>query len=298
MGKISAVITAISGEERYLATCLASLKNLADEIVIIDMSGGQEISKIANKFKAKIYKHEFVNYVEPVRNFAISKASHDWVLILDPDEEIPASLSDKLQNIVQENAADYVRLPRKNIVFGKILHHSRWWPDYNIRFFKKGFVSWDETIHSVPLTQGRAMDLEAKEDLAIIHHHYQTIEEFLEKMNRYTTIQARMRVDGYTFVWKDLISKPAGEFLNRFFAGLGYKDGVHGLALSFLQAFSEFVVYLKIWQMQKFKEEGLNITNVIHELGKTKREFIYWENDSLIKENGGILPRLRRKLKI
>ncbi len=296
--KVSVVITAIAGEERYLSLCLSSVKKIASEIVIVDMSGLSEITKIGKKCGAKIYKHEFVNYVEPVRNFGVSKATSDWVLILDPDEEIGSNLSDRLTQITNEEGIDYVRVPRKNIVFGKTLKHSRWWPDYNIRFFKKGKVSWDEVIHAVPMTEGSGIDLEAKDDFAIKHHHYETLEQFIERMNRYTTVQARLKSKDEKFVWSDLITKPTAEFLSRFFAGEGYRDGVHGLALSMLQAFSELVVYLKIWQTQGFKEENLDIETTVFEFQKAKREFSYWENDALIKENGGILPRIRRKLRM
>jgi (heptosyl)LPS beta-1,4-glucosyltransferase len=296
--KISVVVTAIEGEEKYLPLCLASVKKLAWEIVVIDMSNGKAISDIAKKYKAKIYTHEFVNYVEPVRNFGMSKARGEWILILDPDEEIMSSLIKKLEQIAKNDEADYVRVPRENIVFGKVLRHSRWWPDYNIRFFKKGKVSWDEVIHAVPMTEGRGMDLEAKNEFAIKHHHYESVEQFVERMNRYTSVQAKLKAKDYKFSWKDVITKPTGEFLSRFFAGQGYRDGLHGLALASLQAVSELVLYLKIWGLQGFKDEQLDAKSTIYEIGKVKREFVYWENDTLIKESGGLLPRIRRRFKI
>ncbi len=298
VGKISAVITAIAGEEKYLDSCLTSIKGFVDEIVIVDMSSGGEISKMAKKFKAKVYPHEFVNYVEPVRNFGISKAINEWILILDPDEEIPKTLIKRLQEIVDNDEADYVRIPRENVVFGKVLRHSRWWPDYNIRFFKKGKVSWDEVIHSVPMTEGNGIDLEAKNEFAIVHHHYESIEQFIERMNRYTTVQAKLKSKDYVFNALDLISKPSSEFLSRYFAGEGYKDGIHGISLALLQAFSELVLYLKIWQMEKFEDKELKVNDVIEELNKVKKEFYYWENDTLLKENGGIFYRIKRKLKV
>ncbi len=298
METISAVITAISGEEKYLDSCLASVKNFVDEIVIIDMSEGDEISKIGKKFKARVIKHEFVNYVEPVRNFGISKATSDWILILDPDEEIGLQLVTRLKEIIKEDEADYVRIPRENIVFKKVLRHARWWPDYNIRFFKKGKVSWDEVIHAVPMTEGNGFDLEAKNELAIIHHHYESIEQFIERMNRYTSVQAKLKSKDYDFNPIDLISRPSAEFLSRYFAAEGYKDGIHGLALSALQAISELILYLKIWQLAGFKDENLNINKVVEELENTKKEFNYWENDTKVKEGGGLIPRIKRKLRI
>jgi (heptosyl)LPS beta-1,4-glucosyltransferase len=298
VGKISVVITAISGEEKYLAACLNSIKKFADEIVLVDMSEGKAISEIGKKFKAKVYRHELLNYVEPVRNFGISKATGEWILILDPDEEVDSILKHRLEKITHEENIDYVRIPRKNIVFGKALKHSRWWPDYNIRFFKKGKVSWDEVIHSVPMTEGNGIDLEAKEELAIIHHHYESIEQFVERMNRYTSVQAKLKSKDYKFKWQDLVSKPSGEFLSRFFAGEGYRDGLHGLALSALQAVSELILYLKIWQIKKFEEQNLDIKEVIGELWKVKKEFSYWENDMKMKVGGGLVPRIKRKLRI
>ena len=157
VGKITAVITAISGEERYLDACLTTVKGFVSEIVIVDMSDGEEITKIGKKFGAKVFKHDFVNYVEPVRNFALRKAQGKWILVLDPDEELSLSLANRLIEITQDENIDYVRIPRKNLVFGKILRHARWWPDYNIRFFRKGKVSWDEVIHAVPMTEGQGI---------------------------------------------------------------------------------------------------------------------------------------------
>lgn len=298
MEKITALVTAISGEEKYLSNCLSSAGGFAHEIVIIDMSGGSEISSIAKKYKAKIYKHEFVNYVEPVRNFGISKVTGDWILILDPDEEIGSGLKDKLNEIIKSNSADYIRIPRKNIVFGKWLQHSRWFPDYNIRFFKKGHVVWSEIIHGVPTTEGRGMDLEADKKYAIKHNHYSSIEEYLLRLNRYTSVQASMKAKDYKFFWPDLIHKPVGEFLSRFFAGNGYKDGVHGLALSLLQAFSELVLYLKIWEIQKFEKQKLTLKEVVSEIEKSQSEINFWKANALVEKYGGVVNRIKRKFKL
>lgn len=298
MKGISVVVTTVAGEEKNLPACLASIKSFADEIVVVDMSGQGGISKIAKEFGAKVFTHELVNYVEPVRNFGISKATGEWIFILDPDEEVTSSLIDRLTTLVKDNEADYVRVPRNNIVFGRSLKHSRWWPDYNIRFFKEGKVSWNEIIHGVPVTEGRGMDLEAKEEFAIVHHHYDSIEQFVERMNRYTTVQAQLKAKEYKFDWKDLLRRPTAEFLGRFFAAEGYRDGVHGLSLSLLQAFSELVLYLKVWQNEKFAQNDLSVNEIVREVGLVKKELSYWQANLELKENGGIMPRIKRKFKI
>jgi len=293
------VVVNTRNEEDILPRTIKSIKDLADEIVVVDMESSDKTVEVAKKLGAKVFTHEPLEYVEPARNFGISKASSDWILILDPDEEISETLSKKIKEVIKIDEVDYYRIPRKNIVFGKWLQYSRWWPDYNIRLFKKGAVSWNEIIHSVPLTQGIGKDIEDKENLAIIHHHYSSIDEYLSRMNRYTSQQSKIKLsENYKFSWKDLINKPAEEFLSRYFFGQGYKDGVHGLALSVFQGFSEFILYLKIWQAEKFREEEINLLDVISEMSNKEKDLHFWQNDAMYKETGNLTARIKRKLRI
>jgi (heptosyl)LPS beta-1,4-glucosyltransferase len=298
MREISVVINTLN-EEKNLPRALASVKNFADEIVVVDMKSDDKTVEIAKKGGAKVYQYKRAGYVEPARNFAISKATGNWILILDADEELSKSLAKKLKSLIKKPTADYYRLPRKNIIFGKWIKHSRWWPDYNIRFFQKGSISWSEVIHAVPMTQGKGLDLPAKEDFSIIHYHYDSLEQYIQRMNRYTTEHAKLKIkEGYKFNWPDLIRKPVDEFLSRYFQGEGYKDGVHGLALAGLQAFSELTLHLKIWQKQEFRDQKLEISKLENEIDKAQKDLNYWKADVLLKERGGLIPRIKRKLKL
>lgn len=302
MAKISVIINTLN-EEKNFPRAISSIKGFADEIVVVDMKSTDNTVAIAKKEGARVYQYRRVGYVEPARNFAISKATGDWIFVLDADEVLPLTLAKKLKKITQNPHADYYRVPRKNIIFGKWIRYSRWWPDFNIRFFKKGKVSWNEVIHSVPMTVGTGADLGAREDSAIIHYNYNSIEQYLERMNRYTTIQSKELISrNYKFIWKDLIVRPMGEFLGRYFASEGYKDGVHGLALAILQAFSEAVLYLKLWQEEKFLEQGITLPEISRELGKAQEEMDWWLKEILIKSGSflaslphRILRRLKRK---
>ena len=298
MAEITVVINTLN-EEKNLPRAIASVKDFAGEIIVCDMESEDKTLEIAKSLGAKTFSHKKTGYVEPARNFAISKATNPWVVVLDADEEIPASLAQKIKQIVKNPKSDYFRIPRKNIIFGHWMKYSRWWPDYNIRLFKKSFVSWNEIIHAVPMTQGIGGELEAKEELAIIHHNYDSIEQYLERMNRYSSQHAILAVkDGYKFSWKDLITKPSNEFLSRYFFGDGHKDGLHGLALSLLQAFSELTVYLKIWQKEKFTDQTPKLGDVIAVIREQEKDLHYWESDTLFKESGSLSDRIRRKFKI
>ncbi|MCX6724604.1 MAG: glycosyltransferase family 2 protein [Candidatus Shapirobacteria bacterium] len=297
MNKISVIVNTWN-EEQNIKRCLDSVK-WADEIVVVDMFSTDKTVAIAKKSAAKIFSHKYTSYVEPARNFAIKKTTGDWILILDADEEISSELAQKLKNLTEnKEGLTYFRLPRKNIIFGKWIKHSRWWPDYNIRFFKKGAVCWSEKIHSVPLTRGEGFDLESKEANAILHYHYQTVSQHLERLNRYSDIQARELVEnGYKFNWSDLLRKPMSEFLSRFFAGDGYKDGTHGLILSLLQSFSELVKYLKVWEKEGFKFQELPLDNFAMEMKKLGKELSYWWTTIFINETGNLFKKIPLKIK-
>lgn len=292
---ISVVINT-RNEEKNIKRCLDSVK-WADEIVVVDMKSTDKTVALARKYGAKTFTHRYTRYVEPVRNFAISKATGDWILILDADEVIPLSLAKALKKLAKSpKGHSFFRLPRKNIIFGKWVKHSRWWPDLIIRFFKKGAVTWSDKIHSIPLTRGEGKDLEAKETNAIIHYHYESISQYLERLNRYTDIQLQELIDEkYQFQWQDLIKKPIGEFLSRFFAGEGHKDGVHGLVIALLQAFSEFVLYLKVWEKGGFREEKLE--NFDLEIKQAIYELNYWRKQKKAQEMG-LLGKILLKIKL
>lgn len=288
MSDLSVVVVAGS-EDKGMEQMLASVAPIASEIVIIDTGIDEAFLQIAKKFEAKIFKHEPVSYVEKIRNFAIGKATSDWILIMDPDEAIGKDLRSEIKKIIHSRGVNsdtsgvsfgspevvYYRIPRKNIIFGKWIAHSRWWPDYNIRLFKKGFVSWNEIIHTVPVTKGKGGDFPDKEELAIVHHNYNDIDEYFSKMLRYTKAQAENLIkDGYKFKWQDLITKPTNEFLSRYFSGKGYKDGVHGLVLSLLQAFSELVLYIRIWNYKQMKTDKSEINSVLNQSTKDLKWWI------------------------
>lgn len=301
--KISVVITTWN-EAENIQECISTL-DFADEVVVVDMESTDDTVKIAKKFTDKVYHTPFTGYVEPARNFSIGKATGNWILIVDGDERIPATLAHKLIEVANNDSADFVRIPRKNMIFGQWMKYSRWWPDYNIRFFKKGYVTWQDAIHSIPVTEGTGLDLEAIPELAIIHHHYRNLDEYLGRMIRYTNRQSQELIEaGYQFSLTDLINKPMSEFLGRFFAGEGYKDGLHGFALSILQAFSMFIVYLKVWQEQGFTphHDVLSTPSFRSLIGEKFKELKYWLYTIKIHLAGNksekFLLRVKRKLNL
>jgi glycosyltransferase involved in cell wall biosynthesis len=295
---ISAVINT-RNEENNIEDCLKSLE-FADEIIVVDMESTDSTKEIAHRYTDKIFDHKMVGYVEPARNFAISKATGNWVLIVDADERIPKTLAKKLIEITEGQDVDFVRIPRKNLIFGQWTQHSRWWPDYNVRFFRKGSVEWQNEIHSIPVTTGVGINLDADDTFAIEHLHYNTIDEYFDRALRYSSQQAKELINsGYKFDAKDLIAKPISEFISRFFAGEGYKDGLHGLVLAFLQFFSVMLVYLKVWQHEGHEPKKANFfTPIWQNVFREKfKELRYWYLTVLIQGQTSKTKKFYLKLK-
>ncbi|MDP2860113.1 MAG: glycosyltransferase family 2 protein [bacterium] len=293
--KISVLINTRNEGEK-LEKCLGSV-SFADEIVVTDMESSDESVSIAKKHHANVFPILHEQVIERARNFGIGKTTGDWILVLDPDEEISETLREKLLEIAGNSSCDFVRIPRKNIIFGRWMTHAGWWPDYLVRFFRKEAISWRENIHSIPETRGKGIELEAREEMAIIHHHYETISQYFERMERYTKVQAEERsAFGYKFLWQDFIRKPLSEFLSRFFFYEGYRDGVHGLALCLLQAFSELVIYLRIWEKEKFSQSENSEKEVFKEITNGLKETNYWRITK--SASGSFIKKLTGKIKL
>ena len=292
---ISVVITT-RNEEKYLSQAIGSAKSIAQEIVVIDLESQDRSVEVAKKLGAKVFSHKFVNYVEPVRNFGISKATGPWILILDPDEELSPSLRNTLLSLSRQDEFTYFRIPRQNIIFNKWIKSSRWWPDFLIRFFKKGSVNWSDEIHSIPITTGKGSDLPAQEDKAIIHHHYDSVEKYLLWANRYAQVRAEaLKKENVQFNWTDIPRKPVGEFLSRYFFGKGYKDGLHGLTIAIFQAFAEFLVCVHHWQLEDFPQKEINQKELNSIFKDLIRQLKYWQSDAQV-QLGGQLTSLKARI--
>jgi hypothetical protein len=140
------------------------------------------------------------------------------------------------------------------------------------------------------------VDFPVEGENSLTHHHYNSIFEYVDKINRYTEYQKNTVLEkGYRFSVSDLIAKPIDEFLRQYFARHGYRDGIHGLTLSLLQAFSELVLYLKLWQDGGFISSIADPDMVRQTVAKKGSEYIWWEYQAKI-DNANIVGKLWYKL--
>src|SRR3990167_9088197 len=135
---ITVVISAYN-EQNLIEDCLKSVAKFADEIVFIDNTSQDSTVKIARKYTDKILIREN----DPVmlnknKNFGFTKATGQWIISLDADERITPELANEIKKKIKNTHINGFEVPRKNIIFGKWIQHSIWWPDYNLRLFRKG----------------------------------------------------------------------------------------------------------------------------------------------------------------
>jgi (heptosyl)LPS beta-1,4-glucosyltransferase len=238
--------------------------------------GSHEIAKEAG---AQVFSYRPMKFVEPARNFAISKATGKWILLLDPDEFLNKTLKTELLTITKRTDVDFVKIPRKNIIFGKWIRHSNSWPDYLIRFFKKSAVTWKKEIHSQPTTKGNGITLLDSEKMAIQHNNYTSVSQFVTRALRYSGIQAdELFAQNYKIKTSDFLLKPIQELNSRFFFAEGYKDGFHGLIFSLLQAFSIALIYIRLWEKQGCQEKPIAKESFVSASQETTFEYDFWFN--------------------
>ncbi len=295
MNNITGVIV-VKGNPKYLDETISSISTLCDNVLIGDIGIDSSVLENLKKMKnVSIVPFETdIPYVELVREKLHAKVKTDYVLVLDPDESIPLKLANALKSSVGEY--DYVKIPRKNIIFGKWIEHSQWWPDYQVRFFRKGKVRWSTSIHSQPITSGKELVLEPTEALAIVHHNYENLDEYILKAPRYARAQANEDIaDDEPGTFAHYSKKALAEFISRYFAHEGYKDGMHGFTLAFLQMMYNFLVYFYVLEDRKFENihnENM-IKNMLQFISSALYEVSYWGRKKGLVKFSGLKVRLQ-----
>lgn len=297
MADISVIIHTKNAADT-IARAIKSVLLWANEILVIDMKSDDNTVEIAKGMGAKIISVSDAQFADPARQLGLERAKGPWIFVLDADEEIPKTLAELTQQLTENSAVQAYEIPRKNMIFGQWAH-TGWWPDYIIRFFQKGAVTWPSRVHALPEAKGTVVRLEAKEEYAIIHHNYESVEQFITRLNRYTSLEATQKQ-----MEAPLITSFFNEFERRYFQDQGLLQGTYGYSLSLLQA-----MYMLVAQIKRIEQRGFSVDNshntmiqVEEELDDVYRDLCYWIADMHVKHDRSIFSkiywRVRRKLHV
>jgi glycosyltransferase involved in cell wall biosynthesis len=234
-------------EEERLRRALDSV-TWADEIVVVDANSDDKTVAIAREFTDHVVVRPWEGFARQ-KNFALARATGDWVLSLDADEEVSPELADEIRRVLMTPTADGYAVPRRNIFWGAWVRHGLLYPDWQLRLFRRDrgrFV--ERQVHESVEVDGRVGRLTG----ALIHRSYRDVADFIARANRYTTLAAEEWIrSGRSIRLSDLVLRPAGRFLSMYVVHRGFLDGWRGFLLATLYAYYVFVRSAKVWERVK-----------------------------------------------
>lgn len=239
-------------EEVNIRRTLESVKDFADEIIIVDSGSTDTTTTIAQSFGAKVYVESWKGFAAQ-KNSALAKASGDWILSLDADEEVSRELAASIKSVFQQGAKpafDAYTMNRRNLYLGRWIRHSGYYPDPKMRLVRRDLAEFElravhEDMKKLPRTGHLDGDL--------LHHAYPTLQDFIEHANRYSSLGAEMvvaeRKAGFSVI--NIVVRPLLRFIYMYFFRLGFLDGREGLLVLMTHASYVSWKYAKAWELSR-----------------------------------------------
>ena len=244
-------------EEANIGRTLKSVQDIADEIVLVDSGSTDATAAIAQSFGAKVFIEPWKGFARQ-KNSSLEKATCDWILSLDADEEVSPELAASIKALLTSGAAPKFAgytfagytMNRRNMYFGKWVKRSGYYPDPKLRLIRRGAATFElRDVHEDMKMQGELGHLKGD----IIHHAYPTLESFIEHANRYSSLGADMvvreRKVGFSVV--NIVLRPLVRFIWAYFFRGGFLDGREGLLVLMNHAAYVSWKYAKAWEKSR-----------------------------------------------
>jgi glycosyltransferase involved in cell wall biosynthesis len=241
--RLSVVIITFN-EERNIGRCLASVKAVADDIVVVDSFSTDRTEAIVREQGARFVQHAFAGHIEQ-KNWAITQAEHPWVLSLDADEALDDHAAQAVLRVKEGPMADGYSLARLTNYCGSWIRHGGWYPDRKLRLWDSRKGRWSGTNPH----DRYEMDADARTaplEGDILHYSYYSIDDHLRQVNYFTTIMAQGRAkQGKGASMVKLLISPFAKFVGDYFLRGGFLDGWHGFVIAMISAHATFLKYAK-----------------------------------------------------
>jgi (heptosyl)LPS beta-1,4-glucosyltransferase len=244
--KISASII-VFNEERHIAA-LCETVSWADEIVIVDSNSTDRTVEIARRYTDKIFQREFRGYQDK-HEFADAMTTGDWIFWIDADERVTDTLRRAIDDVRRRDAAtlpDGFRVARKAFYLGTFIRHCGWYPDFQMRLYRKQASSWGGIApHQIARVPGRIETLSGE----LLHYTKDSLSDHLDAIDRYSALAAEHHfTQGVKVGGLRLFLHPAFAFFRTYILKQGFRDGVAGLVISTQTAYGVFLKYAKVWE--------------------------------------------------
>jgi glycosyltransferase involved in cell wall biosynthesis len=237
-------------EEANLGRTLKSVQDIADEIIVVDSGSTDSTVSIAQSHGAKVFAEAWKGFAAQ-KNSCLAKATCDWILSLDADEEASPELAATIKALLKSGPtpqfAGYT-MNRRNLYFGKWIKRAGYYPDPKLRLIKRGAAEFElRAVHEDMKMPGPLGHIAGD----MIHHAYPTLESFIEHANRYSSLGAEMvtaeRKVGFSLI--NIVLRPMVRFFWAYFFRLGFLDGREGLLVLMNHAAYVSWKYAKAWEI-------------------------------------------------
>jgi glycosyltransferase involved in cell wall biosynthesis len=225
-----------------VAECLASAP-FAGDIVVVDSGSRDDTVEIARRRGARVIERDWPGFGAQ-KQFAVGAAAHDWVLCLDADERVTPELAASIAREMSAPRAAAYAVARRNRFLGRWLAHGEGYPDWNVRLFDRRHARWSlDPVHERVVADGPIARLAGD----LLHASAESLDDYLEKQNRYTTLQAQaMLARGERAGLAQLVLSPLVRFVRFYVVRLGFLDGVAGLVHIAIGCQNSFLKYAKL----------------------------------------------------
>lgn len=248
-----AIIT--QDNQDIIKDCLESAK-WADEIIVVDAFSRDKTVEIAKGYTDKIYQHQIARNLNEQWNRAIGYSTADWIFVLSSDQIITPELQNEIKEVIRrKDAKAGYYVPMENYFLGKWIRHCGWYPDYNVRLFKRGQAVFEDREHGLLIVDGDCAYLNNR----LIHYAHKDISTCMRKLNMYSAREAEYFLQTKaTFKKRFLFTKPWRNFRKTYWKKKGYKDGMHGLVFCMTFAFYRFLIFAKYWELLQKRDTYAN----------------------------------------
>jgi len=244
------VVIITYNEEANLPRCLASVQPLADEVVVIDSLSTDRTRTVAIEHGCRVVEQPFLGYVEQ-KNFALDQARYDHVLSIDADEVLSPELARSIAAVKADWHADAYQMHRLTNYCGLWVRHAGWYPDTKLRLADRRRVRWaglNPHDRLTLTTPGRVLTLAGD----LLHYSYHTVTEHVAQQNRFSSTSAESYFQrGRRSSIARILLAPAYKFWRDYVFKLGFLHGYYGLVLCTISAYSVFLKYVKLYELQR-----------------------------------------------
>lgn len=261
------VVVIVKDEESRIKACLESVK-WADEIVIVDDGSRDRTLEVANNYTDKIIKTNLSDFASR-RNLGMKEAKGDWVLFVDADERVTTSLKEEIEVMITFSEFSAYAISRRNIIFGTEVKYGPFWPDWVVRLLKKAdFDNWVGKVHEYPKFTGKL----GYSKNSLLHLTHRNVDQIVLKSLEWSKIDAKLRLEanhpkmsGWRFL-RIFIT----EIFNQGILRKGFFSGTVSMMDSILQAFSMYITYVRLWELQQSKTRDKVYEEIDKELIENK----------------------------